>query len=1192
MTGRGTERPPLQFSAGRAAYGGPPKPAAGGGEDEGGDGNGGGGEGGSAAQGDALRALAGGAAPAPIRRYHDGSHKAYMVGKVAKLHEQGDSARALAVLAVNESSDALSGVGVFVNGGTSPPKAELSDLVLAHGGTVENYQTPRVTHIVADQLPVAKLRDLGWARGKPVVRAKWVLDSIRAKTRLPVGEYLLMAHAYGDPRQGRLRGMMPSQPQPQPEPRPQPREQGGAGSPRGPRSPARPLDPAQEFAARAREEAGRRWRLSGPPLSSRDNPRHCIDYWQCSRLNFLGRWRSRIDKLIDALPSSQPQHHLHQKQPAGGLGAAADTYAFAERPERVIIHVDMDCFFASVSTRGVPELEGRAVAVSHSANETGRGEVSAANYAARAKGVRANMRMCDAVELCPDLVVMPYDFDAYTEASEAVYRVILSIVGANRVKPHSCDEAYLDATGLGDPLVLAGRIRTAIREATGLPASCGCGPNTLMAMLATRKAKPDGAAYITQAEAEAHIQSLPAKDLPGVGWRTARKLDELGVRTCADVKRLSRTKLAAVLGAQLGADLYKYCRGIDDRPFELSKERKSVQAECNYGIRLDNVPMAEHFVRQCAEEACNRLREAKRLARGITLKLMKRKANAKEPYKFMGHGPCDDFSRSFTLHEATGATEVVCRTAVSLFHQLKISPEDVRGMGVQLTKLLRPSEVVGTKTLESLFGDAAGSTRGVATAEGGALAVGGDFMPSRSSAADKRRKDRRRSVRFDSVVSVEGADDTRLTAAREGGAGGDAKEGDGSSGDDGDDRSDFDLGSSARAALARTKRTPEPEAGRDAAGASEFTASQLSALRPFAGEGATDDVLVAALRSANGNRELAINAILDGAHGSVSGTRAGGEAATLERRGVPDPSPSPSPSPGRRKRQVTLTQLNISPSRGKRRLLGVDVEGVDGAPQQPRRQQQHVQWPPPARGRSARGRAEEAAREEADALAQMVAVVGESVPRDDLWRYLRRAGGKVDAAICAALDDQHARANRLQPRPTLAAEAVSRARPAEGGGGADTLFGWEDAPEFGDGDDACDAAGGCDPVRARRDAGGDGSGAASAGGASDEHVIQIDDLEALEALLSDVIAPVLEGVRASGSEAEAEEATAEACKALSSAVRACVDMRLDVAVRAVRRVRAVAGRVHGLADVAERVEMELRAAVAASYGQGSTLDAP
>ena len=304
-------------------------------------------------------------------------------------------------------------------------------------------------------------------------------------------------------------------------------------------------DPGDVPAARAAAEAAHRAVRSGergPGLTAAENvaiaarqseplldmkqrtthedPNFMETFFRASRLHYIGTWKHRYEAFLEDLP---PAPKL--PAPRGGPGG-----------ERVILHVDMDCFFASVAALGRPELAGLPVAVSWSS--AGGGELSSCNYLARATGCRAGMRIARAKEMCPNLIVMPYEFERYSAVAIDVYRTL------HELSPHvmgvSVDEAYVDVTGLdGDPVQIAEDIRERIVTKTGCAASVGVGPNRLIARLATKKAKPDGSYHVPATSAASFLASLPVAELPGVGKGTLEKLQREGVGSmepaCADV---------------------------------------------------------------------------------------------------------------------------------------------------------------------------------------------------------------------------------------------------------------------------------------------------------------------------------------------------------------------------------------------------------------------------------------------------------------------------------------------------------------------------------------------------------------------------------------------------------------------------------------------------------------------------------
>lgn len=279
---------------------------------------------------------------------------------------------------------------------------------------------------------------------------------------------------------------------------------------------------------------------------------------------------------------------------------------------------------------GHPEFRDKPIAVSHSNSAHGSGEVSSANYEARKYGVSASMFIAKAKELCPDLIVVPYEFEKYEMVSEQVYRILLRYTSC--VQPISCDEAFLDVTGLGDPLTLASDMRADIAAATGCTASTGIGPNMLLARIATKRAKPNGQFMITAQEAQPYLLELPVGELPGVGWSTERKLAELGVHSVRDVHATTKQALQGALGAKAGALLWDFAHGRDSRKVEPPKGRKSVGAEVNWGVRFESEEDPGKFLATLSSEVTQRMQQAGVKGRTITLKVKRRKQVSRQNF--------------------------------------------------------------------------------------------------------------------------------------------------------------------------------------------------------------------------------------------------------------------------------------------------------------------------------------------------------------------------------------------------------------------------------------------------------------------------------------------------------------------------------------------------------------------------------
>lgn len=256
---------------------------------------------------------------------------------------------------------------------------------------------------------------------------------------------------------------------------------------------------------------------------------------------------------------------------------------------RKIIHCDCDCFYAAIEMRDDPSLRGRPIAVG-GRPET-RGVIATCNYEARHFGVRSAMAAGKALQLCPQLLILPPAMDKYRLASQqilAIYRDYTPLV-----EPLSLDEAHLDVSGVtrckGSATLIAEEIRARIFATVGITASAGVGPNKFIAKIASDWHKPDGLFVVRPEEADAFVAALPVGKLYGVGKVTAAKLKALGVDSCGDLRHWSLAELQARFGS-FGLRLYELCRGIDHRPVCPSRERKSVSVEETYARDLPDLP--------------------------------------------------------------------------------------------------------------------------------------------------------------------------------------------------------------------------------------------------------------------------------------------------------------------------------------------------------------------------------------------------------------------------------------------------------------------------------------------------------------------------------------------------------------------------------------------------------------------------
>jgi len=268
-----------------------------------------------------------------------------------------------------------------------------------------------------------------------------------------------------------------------------------------------------------------------------------------------------------------------------------------------IIHLDMDCFYAAVEMRERPELAGQPIAVGGGSR---RGVVTTCNYEARKFGVHSAMPGFQARERCPNLVFLPVRFDLYRAESTRIREILRSYTPL--VEPLSLDEAYLDVTALDRyAWDIAKEIRKRIFEETRLTSSAGIAPNKMLAKIASDWRKPNGQFAITPDQVEAFVHDLPVRKLWGVGPKSAEKFEQQGIRTCGDLQKITLPQLVRRHG-KWGHELYQLCRGLDDRPVEPNRIRKSLSNECTYTDNLRTLEECSHELDKLISELEQELR--------------------------------------------------------------------------------------------------------------------------------------------------------------------------------------------------------------------------------------------------------------------------------------------------------------------------------------------------------------------------------------------------------------------------------------------------------------------------------------------------------------------------------------------------------------------------------------------------------
>lgn len=345
---------------------------------------------------------------------------------------------------------------------------------------------------------------------------------------------------------------------------------------------------------------------------------------------------------------------------------------------RTIIHIDMNAFFASVEQQANPALRGRPIAVIGSG---GRTIITTASYEARAFGVKTGMTVWEGKRACPELVLVVGDNRKYTHASKEIVKILRDYTP--QVEVFSIDEAFLDITGslglFGSAERISYLIRSRIRHNLGLTCSIGIAPNKLLAKLASDMKKPDGLTVIRPEEVARLMERTPIKDICGIGGKTERQLNLLGIRTCGDLGRFPVTVLKKRFGV-VGEKLRLMGLGVDDSPVVPDEEAEDVKS-VGHSTTLDRDLTERSDILRCLLQLSEMVgRRARRYGvHGKTVTLTVRYA---------------DFT-TFSRQESQGGyinrSDEICRAAVAILDSIELV-QPVRLLGVRISSLRHQGE--------------------------------------------------------------------------------------------------------------------------------------------------------------------------------------------------------------------------------------------------------------------------------------------------------------------------------------------------------------------------------------------------------------------------------------------------------------------------------------------------------------------
>lgn len=600
------------------------------------------------------------------KEYAFADHETYFATKRDKQALQDEE---YLKLTDNDKSEIFLNCSIHINGRTDPDIMTLRKLIVINGGKFVHHLKNKssATHIVAEHLPPKKRHEFANCK---VVRPAWIMDSIKNGKILNWALY-------------RIDGLNPFG-QKQIIPTNQGIKLGDKLTTNN--DITLELDDEgyddAEKGKKELDEIGNVFENTSKAIDAK-HPDFLNQFFAKSRLHYLSRWKAELrSKFLNKAVSVLKEREVK------------------ESPGKVILHVDFDCFFATVSAiKSGIDINKVPVCVTHGG---GSADIASCNYVSRSFGVVNGMWLSSARKKCPDLTCLPYEFDDYQVKSTLFYDFLLKLK-IDSILPVSIDEALVDISTLAETESIEQiirRVKTGLDEITGCSVSCGAGSNVLLAKLALRKAKPNGVYYIRDSNVLEEISDIQFDKLPGIGYKLFNKLcNHMGKSsiTLEDVRSLPRGELVGIFGVKTGEMILNYCIGKDSTSIDIINgeyARKSVGIDINWGIRFEDDLQVEGFLNRLAVELNKRLLEIAMKGSNLTLKLATRHPNAPiEPAKYLGMGKCNFTSKISKLGVVTREISVLASEMRYIWRYMNIKPVELRGVSVHMNGLISDDEM-------------------------------------------------------------------------------------------------------------------------------------------------------------------------------------------------------------------------------------------------------------------------------------------------------------------------------------------------------------------------------------------------------------------------------------------------------------------------------------------------------------------
>jgi len=363
---------------------------------------------------------------------------------------------------------------------------------------------------------------------------------------------------------------------------------------------------------------------------------------------------------------------------AGGFPFAPEQPEQTVEAQRIILHIDMNAFFASVEQQANPELRGKPIAVIGAAKRT---VITTCSYEARAFGVKTGMNAWEARQLCPQLIFVVGNNRKYTYTSTQIINIMREYTP--QVEVFSIDEAFLDVTGslalFGSPERIAHLIKARIRHQFGLTCSIGIAPNKLLAKLASDMQKPDGLTILTPEKVPEVLERVPIRDLCGIGAKTGKQLAALGIRTCGELGRFPVQILKRKFGVT-GVRLSEMGRGVDDAPVvpeAEAEEVKSVGHSTTLDRDISDPGEIRMYLLQLSEMVGRRARRYQVAGKTVTVTVR--------------YPDFTTFSRQESRPGHTNNSDEIFQAALKILEGIELE-QPVRLLGVKISNLRQQQE--------------------------------------------------------------------------------------------------------------------------------------------------------------------------------------------------------------------------------------------------------------------------------------------------------------------------------------------------------------------------------------------------------------------------------------------------------------------------------------------------------------------